>query len=256
MIPILLVLVRPASASGPTVDPSIATAGAITPSAVIQEDLGYRTWTLHPTAGYFTGSIPAIGANATVTAHGFGGTGEAQYSLNEHIGVNFSALGYSGGGSYTPATSSDGSAGTTSVSGWLVGATLVLDPFSGKGFRMPFFFGLNYQRLTSSTPTSPLFTSMTLYSPGYSFGFSPRFNVWFLRFEPFLVATTSTSEGTVTCSSDVVAGACGAQNIQTLPVFGVNIVFRPLNLSLYFNLSSTLFGTGVSYYSIGPHLTF
>jgi len=251
-----LIFVQSASAVTATFDPSVATAAVIVPGAIIQDDLGYRSWNVHPTAGYFSGSLAAIGANATETCHGFGGTGQAQYSWTEHVGVNFSMLGYGGGGNYTPATSNDGSAGTISVNGWLAGASLVLDPFSGRGFRMPFFIGANYMHLASSTPTSPIFTSMTLSSPGFTFGFSPRFNIAFLRLEPFLITTTASNKGNVTCGPNTIGPACGAQAIDPLPVFGVNIVFRPLGLSFYLNFSSFLFGTGVSYYSLGPHLTF
>lgn len=248
---------RSALAGDVTVDPSIATAAAIAPVAVINSDLKPHTWSVHPTAGYFTGTSTVDGAGATATSQGYGGTVQAQYSLSEHFGLDFSGLGFSGSGTYTPgAAEIGGSTGSSSVSGWLVGAALVLDPFSGDGFRLPFFFGVNYQQLSSSTPGSPIITSMTLSTPGYTLGVSPRFNVGFLRFEPFLVVTTPTSKGTVTCSAVVIAGACGAQDIQVLPVFGVDIVFRPWGLSFYFNLSSFLSGAGVAFYSLGPQFRF
>jgi hypothetical protein len=239
------------------VDPSIATATAIAPGAIIENDLKAHVWSVHPTFGYFSGSSSVDGTGATATSNGYGGTVEAVYSYTDHLGVNFSGLGYSGSGIFTPGGGlGGGTSGTTGVNGWLVGASLVLDPFSGDGFRLPFFFGLNYEHIASSTPSSAIITSLHLNSPGYTFGFSPRFNLFFLRLEPFFVVTTPTGTGSVTCSSDVVAGACGAQNVQILPVFGVNVVFRPWNIAFYFNLSSTLFGTGVSYYSLGPQLTF
>jgi hypothetical protein len=250
-------IAEPAQAINFTIDPSIATASTIAPGAIIDSDLKARTWSLHPTLGYFTGSNTVDGSGATASSSGLGGTGQAQYSFNDHIGINFSGLDYSGSGNFTPGTSPlGGSSGQVSISGWLMGATLVLDPFSGSGFRMPFFFGLNYEHVSSSTPSSGIIIAETLSSPGYTLGFSPRFNIGFLRLAPFLVTTTTTSKGTVTCSASIVAGACGAQDIEILPVFGVNITFRPWNLSFFFNLSSFLMGTGFSFYSLGPQLTF
>jgi hypothetical protein len=239
------------------VDPSIATASSIAPSAIINDDLKPHVWSAHPTLGYFSGTTTVDGAGATAENHGFGGTGEVQYSSTEHIGIIFSAMGYSGSGTYTPGTSETGAlSGNSNVRGWLVGAALVLDPFSGPGFRLPFFFGLNYQHLSSSTPSSPIITAMTLNSPGYTFGFSPRFNLGFLRVEPFLVVTTALNQGNVTCAADVVSGACGALAIQTLPVYGINLLLLPWNISFYFNLSTFLSGIGVSFYSAGPRFTF
>jgi hypothetical protein len=247
-------LLRSALASDVAIDPSIATLGAIAPGAIINDDLKPHTWKFHPTAGYFTGSTTVDGSGSTASSHGFGGTVEAQYAWNEHFGVNFSALGFSGSGNY--ASGSSGATGSSSVNGWLAGAALVFDPFSGSSFRMPFFFGVNYEHLASSTPASPIVTSLSLTSAGYSFGVSPRFNIGFFRVEPFIVATTPTSKGNVTCAADVVAGACGAQEVEVLPVLGVNLIFRPLNLSFYFNVSSLLLGTGVAFYSVGPQLAF
>jgi hypothetical protein len=246
-----------ASANSITVDPSIATAGAIAPGSIPQEDLKPHLWTIQPSVGYFTGSPAFDGSGATVSIHGWGGTGEAEYALNEHMGISFAGIVYSGSGTFTPGASEPGAiSGSASVNGWLASATLVLDAFSGNGFRMPFFFGLNYEHLSSSTPSSPTITAMSLNSPGYTLGFSPRFNVGFLRLEPFLVSTTPTRKGNVACSVDVIAGACGAEDVQMLPVLGVNVIFRPWNLSFYVNLSSFLLGTGVSYYSVGHQFSF
>lgn len=253
---IALVFVKAAQALNIAVDPSIATATAIVPGAIIESDLKPKVWSVHPTVGYFSGSTNVDGLGSYATSHGYGGTIEAEYSMSNHMGISFSGLGYSGSGDYTPDASVGGSAGSNTINGWLAGASLVLDPFSGDGFRMPFFFGLNYEHVASHMPSSGIVTSMTLNSPGYTLGFSPRFNIAFLRIEPFLVATSPTSKGNVTCSASVVAGACGAQAVQFLPVFGVNFVFRPWNLGFYLNLSSDLFGTGVSYYALGPQLTF
>lgn len=239
------------------IDPSLATANAIAPNATIDADLKAKSWSVHPTFGYFSGSANVDGTGATATAAGYGETLNAQYSVSDHFGLSLSAMNYSGSGSYTPsASSSGGSSGADTVKGWLAGVSLVLDPFRGSGFRMPFFLGLNYEQLSSTTPSSPLITSLSLSSPGYSVGFSPRFNIGFLRIEPFFVVSTPTSKGNVSCSALVVAGACGAQDIQALPVYGVNLVFRPLNFSFYINLSSLLLGTGISFYSFGAQLTF
>jgi len=240
------------------IDPSIATASAVAPSAIIENDLKAHTWSIHPTLGYFSGTSTVDGEESTASSHGIAGTGEAVYSLSDHIGINFSFMGYNGSGTFTPGANEvpGGSTGSSSVSGWLFGAALVLDPFSGDGFRMPFFFGLNYEALKSSTPTSPIVTSLSLNSPGYTLGFSPRFNIGFLRFEPFMVTTTPTSKGNVTCGPNVSGGPCGAQNIQIVPVFGVNVVYLPWKLAFFFNLSSLLLGTGVSFYSFGPQWTF
>jgi hypothetical protein len=243
-------------ASNITLDPSVAAALAITPDAIIEKDLTPGILSVHPTAGYLTGSTTLDGAGATATIQGFGGTGEAEYSFSEHVGLNFSALGYSGSGGYTPGAAEIGaSTGSCSINGWLLGVTLVLDPFSGPGFRMPFFIGVNYEHLASSTPSSPIITSMTLNSPGYTIGFSPRFNIGFLRLEPFLVTTTPFEKGNVQCAAGVV-GLCGPIAIQPVPIEGINIVFRPWNLSFYFNVSSLLVGTGVSFFSLGPQLSF
>jgi hypothetical protein len=253
-----LVLSVQAQALTVVVDPSIATASAIAPGAIIQSDLRTHVWSVHPTFGYFSGSSNADGSGAMASSNGWGGTLDAEYSYNEHVGINFSGLGYKGSGAFTPGAGvgEGGTAGTTNINGWLVGASLVLDPFSGEGFRMPFFFGVNYEHIASSTPTSGLFTAMTLNSPGYTLGFSPRFNIGFLRFEPFLVSVIPSGKGNVTCAANVEGGVCGSEDVQILPVFGVNIVFRPWGIAFYFNLSSTLFGTGVSFYSLGPQLTF
>lgn len=255
---LFLILAEQARALTVVVDPSIATASAIAPGAIIQSDLKEHVWSVHPTFGYFSGSSNADGSGAIATSHGYGGTLEAEYSYNDHLGINFSGLGYGGSGSFTPGAGSveGGTVGTTNVNGWLVGAALVLDPFSGDGFRLPFFFGLNYEHISSSTPSSGLFTAMSLNSPGYTFGFSPRFNLAFLRVEPFLVTVVPSGKGNVTCSANVTGGACGAQDVQILPVFGVNVIFRPWNIAFYLNASSSLFGTGVSFYSLGPQLTF
>jgi hypothetical protein len=230
---LILILAEQAQALTVVVDPSIATASAIAPGAIIQSDLKAHVWSVHPTFGYFSGSSNADGSGAIASSHGFGG-------------------------SFTPGVGSveGGTVGTTNVNGWLVGAALVLDPFSGESFRMPFFFGVNYEHISSSTPSSGLFTAMSLNSPGYTFGFSPRFNIAFLRVEPFLVSVVPSGKGDVTCSVNVIGGVCGAQNVQILPVFGVNVIFRPWNIAFYFNASSSLFGTGVSFYSLGPQLTF
>jgi len=236
---LFLILAEQARALTVVVDPSIATASAIAPGAIIQSDLKEHVWSVHPTFGYFSGSSNADGSGAIATSHGYGGTLEAEYSYNDHLGINFSGLGYGGSGSFTPGAGSveGGTVGTTNVNGWLVGAALVLDPFSGDGFRLPFFFGLNYEHISSSTPSSGLFTAMSLNSPGYTF-------------------VVPSGKGNVTCSANVTGGACGAQDVQILPVFGVNVIFRPWNIAFYLNASSSLFGTGVSFYSLGPQLTF
>lgn len=240
------------------IDPSVATASAIAPSAIIEDDLKAHTWSIHPKVGYFTGTSTVDGEDSTASSHGFAGTGEAVYSLNDHIGINFSFMDFKGSGSYTPGSGEvpGGSPGSSSVSGWLFGAALVLDPFSGDGFRMPFFFGLNYEALRSSTPTSPLVTSLSLNSPGYTLGFSPRFTVGFLRIEPFMVTTTPTSKGNVTCGPNISEGPCGAQSIQLLPVFGVNVIYLPWKIAFYFNLSTFLISNSVAFYSVGPQWTF
>jgi hypothetical protein len=251
------VLVPRVWATNLPIDPSIATASAITPGAIIDSDLAPHTWSVHPTAGYFTGTSSVDSLGSTASVKGWGGTGQVQYSRGEHFGVEFSGMGYSGSGTYTPSpTIGSGTSGNATVSGWLIGASLVIDPFSGPDFRMPFFLGLNYQHLQSSTPTSPLVTSMSLNSPGWSVGYSPRFNVGFLRFEPFMIVSTPFRKGSVTCGVSLVAAACGPQNIQVLPIVGVDIVFRPWNFGFYFNISSFLFGSGVSFYSLGPQLRF
>lgn len=238
-------------------DPSIATATAIEPGTTIANDLKAHNWSAHPTVGYFSGTATVDGSGATASSHGFGETINIQDAVTDHLGFIFSGMNYSGSGSYSPgSTGTLGSSGSSNVSGWLLGAGLVLDPTRGNGFRIPFFIGLNYQYLKSTMPTSSVITSLSLSSPGFSFGFSPRFNFLALRIEPFLVVSTPLSKGTVTCSSLVVAGTCGALDIQVLPVYGVNLIFKPLNLSFYINMSSLLLGTGVSFYSLGPQFRF
>lgn len=223
----------------------------------MEKDLEPQTLIVHPSVGYFTGTSTLDGSGATASATGYGGTGDVQYSLNEHLGVIFSGLGYSGSGTYTPGSTEIGaSSGNASVNGWQIGASLVLDAWGGTGFRMPIFLGLNYLHLSSSTPTSPTVTALTLNSPGYTLGFSPRFNFFFFRVQPFLVATTPTNEGTLTCAADVIQGACGAQSIEFLPIVGINLIFKPLDLSFYFNFATLLSGAGISYYSLGKSFAF
>jgi len=259
LVALTLFFIDPAAqASNMSVDPSIATAAAIAPGAiVVRKDLTPGIWSVQPSVGYFNGTSSFDGGGATVSSRGWGGTGQAEYSWSEHVGLSFSAMVYKGSGEFTPGAIELGAtSGSASVDGWLLGAAFVLDPFSGNGFRLPFFIGFNYQHLTSSTPTSPTVISMSLDSPGITFGFSPRFNLGFLRIEPFMVTTTATEKGNVGCNADVVVGLCGAANVQVLPVTGVNAIFRPWNFSFYFNFSTLLLGTGISFYSVGHQFSF
>ena len=218
-------LSQPALAIKLPLDPSLAAMSAIAPNSMLEDDLK-SGWTVHPSAGYFSGSTTVDGAGATATAKGYGVTVQSLFSFGEHVGINFSGLEYDGKGDYTPGATEVGAVGgSAGVNGWLLGSSLVIDPFSGEGFRMPFFFGLNYAHVASSTPTSPIITATTLDSPGYVFGFSVRFNIAFLRFEPFMVTTTPMNSGTVVCATDVTSGTCGAASIQMLPITGINIVF-------------------------------
>lgn len=239
-------------------DPSIAAASAIAPATIMQEDLTAHATSLHPTAGYFTYSPEIDTAGSTASGHGFGGTLEATHSLNNHVGLGVIGFGYSGSGDYTPGDPNSqntlvGTSGSSSVSGFEMGALLVLDPFSGTGFRLPFFIGLNYQRLSSSTPTA-FITSTTLNSPGYTFGFSPRFSLGSFRIEPFMVITAPFENGQLTCSGQ--SQVCGQIPLQTLPIIGVNIIYRPLKLSFFFSASSLVVDTGGAYYSLGPSFRF
>ena len=47
------------------IDPSVATASAIAPSAIIEDDLKAHTWSIHPKVGYFTGTWTADGEDST-----------------------------------------------------------------------------------------------------------------------------------------------------------------------------------------------
>ena len=237
-------------------DHSLAAMSAIAPNSMLEDDLK-SGWTVHPSAGYFSGSTTVDGSGATASAKGYGFTAQSLYSFGEHVGINFSGLEYNGKGDYAPGASEVGAVGgSAGANGWLIGSSLVIDPFSGDGFRMPFFFGLNYAHVASSTPTSPIITATTLDSPGYVFGFSVRFNIAFIRLEPFLVTTTPMNSGTVTCAAQVTSGTCGAASIQMLPITGINFVLRPLGWSFYFNASNLLVDSGISFYSIGKQFSF
>jgi hypothetical protein len=238
-------------------DPSLAAASAISPATIISEDLHPHVLSLHPTVGYFSYSSEVDGNGSTANGHGGALTYEMTYSWSEHAGFALSALGYYGTGNYTPGTlgvnsTVVGSSGSSKVKGLEAGFLMVFDPYSGVGFRMPFFIGLNYQALTSSMP-SAFITGTTLNTPGAVVGISPRFSVGPLRLEPFFVVTTPFEKAQVSCGDQ---SSCAALPLTPLPIFGVNFVYKPLELSFFLSFASLVFDTGASYYSIGHTFKF
>ena len=238
-------------------EPAAATASAMLPATIISEDLTDGKISIHPTVGYFITSVTVDGAGAKATAHGYGETAEVSYSLSSHFGISLAGINFKGTGTYTPGNmEQQASSGTCSLNGWMAMAALLIDPFSGDEFRMPLILGANYEYFSSSTPTAANTTSSTLNSPGYTLGISPRFNLAFLRLEPFFVMSEPLNKASRTCAPGTVAAGCDPNSIDATPIIGMNIVFRPLNLSFFFDLSALLFGGGSSFYSIGTRFTF
>ena len=236
-------------------DPSVAIASTMSPDTLMLEDLTPNVWSVNPTVGYLTFSSILDESGTAAKGHGYGGTGEVSLSFGSHVGLSISGFGYKGSGDFTAGTNG-GADGTCDISGWVFGTSLVLDPFSGKGFRMPFFLGLNYQHLASSMPTAPYITSTTLDSPGYTFGFSPRFSVGVLRFKPFIVISAPMNNATITCAAGTPAEFCIPIALRMLPVVGANIEYVPWNIGFFFSLSNLFIDTGASFYSFGPSFKF
>ena len=231
-------------------DPAAASASAMLPATILTEDLSAGDISLHPTAGYLT-AHEKTGTEGNVSLHGVGGSLTLTKALGPHLGVSIGGLYFNESGNYDPgATGVAGTAGTASATGWLGSAGLVIDPFSGNGFRMPILIGGNYENFHTSIPTEFNSTGTTLRSPGYSFGISPRFSVGWFRVQPFFMLDIPTNKATNACNPS--STSCPAtSSIDTGGILGVNLIFIPWGLSLFYNFANLIYNEGSSYLSLG-----
>ena len=235
-------------------DPASATASAMHPAMILTEDLKEGDLSLHPTAGYVS-TTNATGTTGQVSLHGAGGSLTITKSLNPHLGISVGGLYFKESGSYDPQTTSSGQsagiAGSASATGWIGTAALVLDFFSGDGFRMPIIIGGNYENFSSSNPTVFDQTGRTLRSPGYTFGVSPRFTAGWFRIQPFFMIDFPTKEADNACTAIASSGCTPHSGEDTGAVLGINTIFTPWGLSFFYNMGNLIFNQGSTYLSLG-----
>ena len=234
-------------------DPASATASAMHPAMILTEDLKEGDLSLHPTAGYVS-TTNATGTTGQVSLKGYGGSLTVTKSLNPHLGISVGGLYFRETGSYDPQTTSSGQsagiAGSASANGWIGTAALVLDFFSGDGFRMPIIIGGNYENFNSSNPTVFDQTGRTLRSPGYSFGISPRFTLGWFRIQPFFMIDFPTKDAVNACNPGIT-GCNPNSSEDTGAVLGVNTIFTPWGLSFFYNMGNLILNQGSTYLSLG-----
>ncbi|MDE2292609.1 MAG: hypothetical protein KGL53_11050 [Elusimicrobia bacterium] len=175
----------------------------------------------------------------------YGAAGSVVWGVADHFALGFTGLGFNGKGKYHVPTGSGASfssgAYDMKTSGFIAAASLIFDPFTGDGFRLPLMAGVNYESMRDES-TGVLDGSGNslgalgnrLDSPGVQFGLSPQFNTGPLRWEPFALVYFPLSHEKQTQNGTVFDSSIHSDTGGPQP--GINVVFRPWNLSFFYAL--------------------
>ena len=216
-------------------------------------------WTVQLDPAYFTtreqeGNGGSLGPGPVDRLSGFGGAAGIDYAFNSHAALGLLGAYFSGSGNETG--SNPYYQASASDKGSFEGLVAILDPFSGDGFRLPFVLAggplsasttINYPAVSGGPSSGPSVTQTKAGNLGYMVGVDPQLNTGrYLRWEPFFQVTSVTEDSTCAgaeCSNSPPTDSSPGASA------GVNVVWRPYNLSFFYSPS---FGdkSGTSVYAL------
>jgi len=181
--------------------------GSFITYALPTESLEQGHWYVKAVPGYFRDSGSNDGKTlAQFDAQGAGISVRAMHALNDHWGMGFQGV-YARSASGSAQQISFGAQGFEAqgnsrlslplqYSAYSAMAEVVYDPFTGKGFRLPFMLGLSLNAIEATSEGTFQFQGNSFYaknktvpllSPGVAVGVAPQHSWGSFRFIPFAV---------------------------------------------------------------------
>lgn len=223
-------------------------------------------WELSVTPTYFSFDPKAESSNdadINGSVAGFGGAVALSYYFSPQLGISFLGGSVSGDGEgiVRANSGSTGQAmGIHEYSGYLVGAYLVLDPYSDpEGFRLPFFIGAGFahyfEKIAFKASPDVDRREIDRDKVVVGAGIAPQFKLFKnFRISPFVLINKPLDSLFTEKRVDMVnAGEFGGRDPSENPhapynnSFGINFTFLPWNLSSQLSMGTV---AGISIYTL------